>query len=73
MSLANDSKNVQSQNFQTLKSPRLDSKGSIPAAYEAMASRYDSPIPTWFLAPIDCLIIPALYKNSPVTLPDLHS
>jgi hypothetical protein len=24
-----------------------------------MVGRYDSPIPTWFLAPIDCLKIPA--------------
>ncbi len=28
------------------------------------AGRYDNPIPTWFLAPIDYLKIPALYAQS---------
>ncbi len=41
--------------FKLLKSPRIDSKKSIPPA-----GRYDNPIPTRFLAPIDCLKIPAL-------------
>jgi len=26
----------------------------------SLAGRYNNPIPTWFLAPIDCLKIPAL-------------
>jgi hypothetical protein len=43
--------------FKRLWSPGIDSKGSIPPAY--VAGRYN-PIPTRFLAPIDCLKIPAL-------------
>ncbi len=30
------------------------------SARYSLASRYDNPIPSWFLAPIDCLKIPAL-------------
>ncbi len=33
----------------------------------SLAGRYDNPIPTWFLAPIDCLKIPALLL-SPYTI-----
>ena len=40
---------------------------SIPRNYSAslcsLANRYDNPIPTRFLAPIDCLKIPALLYN----------
>ncbi len=37
---------------------------SILPAYVAMAGRYDKPIPTRFLAPIDCSkIMRALMKN----------
>jgi hypothetical protein len=43
-----------------LSCPRIDSKESIPLAYVvAWRSRYDNPIPTRFLAPIDWLEIPA--------------
>ncbi len=31
------------------------------ASLSGLADRYDNPIPTWFLAPIDFLKIPALY------------
>ncbi len=30
----------------------------------SLAARYDNPIPTRFLAPIDCLKIPALVLNA---------
>jgi hypothetical protein len=45
-----------------LKSPRIDSKESLPPVYGmygSLAGRYDNPIPTRFLAPTDCLKIPA--------------
>jgi hypothetical protein len=35
---------------------------SIPPAYVAWVGRYNNPIPTRFLASIDCLKIPALYE-----------
>jgi hypothetical protein len=47
--------------FRLLRS--LDSKESIPTAYVAWYGRYGNPIPTWFLAPIDCLKILVLYDN----------
>jgi hypothetical protein len=37
--------------FKFLRSPGIDSKKSI----STLAGRYDDPIPTRFLAPIDCL------------------
>jgi hypothetical protein len=33
------------------------------ASLSSLAGRYDNPIPTRFLAPIDCLKIPALYSS----------
>jgi hypothetical protein len=42
-----------------LRSPRIDSKESIPPAY-GLAGRYDNPIPSRFLVLIDCLKIPSL-------------
>ncbi len=41
-----------------LRSPGIDSKELIPPAY-ALAGLYNNPIPTWFLAPLDCSIVPA--------------
>ncbi len=41
--------------FKLLKSPRIDPKEPI----HSLAGRYDNPIPSRFLAPIDCLQIPA--------------
>ncbi len=46
--------------FKYIRNPWIDSKESIPPAYVAC---YDNPIPTRFLAPIDCLKIPALYTK----------
>ena len=47
---------LQSPSFKLLWSPGIESKESIPPAYVAwrVAGRYDNPIPTRFLAPIDC-------------------
>jgi hypothetical protein len=47
------------RNFKRLWSPEIDSKEWIPAAYVALAGRYDNPIPPRILAPIDSLKIPA--------------
>ncbi len=46
--------------FKRLWSPGIESKEWIPPAY---VTRYDNPIPIWFLAPIDCLKIPALSSS----------
>jgi hypothetical protein len=50
----------QSPYFKHLWSPGIDSKEWIPPAYVASRAGYDNPIPTRFLAPVDCLKIPAL-------------
>jgi hypothetical protein len=42
--------------FKRLRSPEIDSKESIPPVF---VGRYDNPIPTRFLATIDCSKIPA--------------
>ncbi len=46
--------------FKLLRGQRVSSKESIPPAYVATAGQYDNPIPTQFLAPIDCSKMPAL-------------
>ncbi len=46
--------------FKLLRSPGIDSNKPIPPAYVTLARRCNNPIPTWFLAPIECLKIPAL-------------
>jgi hypothetical protein len=38
-------------------------QGMNSASLCSLTGRYDNPIPTRFLAPIDCLKIPALYDN----------
>jgi hypothetical protein len=48
-------------------SPRIDSKEPIPPRLYSLAGRYDNPIPTRFLAPIDCLKIPAWISPPPVS------
>ncbi len=54
---------LQSANFQTLKEPKNQYQGTNSAKLFSMAGRYDNPIPTRFLAPIDCLkIVPAKGK-----------
>jgi hypothetical protein len=43
--------------------PRNRFQGINSASLCSLAGRYDNPIPTKFLAPIDCLKIPALVHN----------
>jgi hypothetical protein len=50
----------QSPNFLTFKEPKNRLQGIGSARLCTLAGRYDNPIPTRFLAPIDCLKIPAL-------------
>ncbi len=50
--------------FKPLRSPGIDSKESIPPAYVVWRVRYDNPIPTRFLVPIDCFKIPALFLGT---------
>jgi hypothetical protein len=45
--------------FKHVKSPGIDSKEIDAAGLCSLAGRYDNPILTRFLAPIDCLKIPA--------------
>jgi hypothetical protein len=47
-----------------LRSPRINSKESIPPAYVAWQAGTTNPVPTRFLALIDCFIIPALVDVS---------
>jgi hypothetical protein len=46
--------------------PRNRYHGIDSASLCSLAGRYDNPIPTRFLAPIDCLKIPALYLGLPL-------
>jgi hypothetical protein len=46
--------------FKTFKEPRNRFQGLDPASLCSLAGRQDKPIPTRFLAPIDCYKIPAL-------------
>jgi hypothetical protein len=59
-----------SQNFLTLKEPKNRFQGTNSARLCSLAGRYDNPIPTRFLAPIDCLKIPALNAshNNPLRI-----
>jgi hypothetical protein len=43
--------------FKLLRSPRIE--GINTASIYSLAGQHDKPIPTWFLAPKDCLKIPA--------------
>jgi hypothetical protein len=45
--------------FKTFKEPWNRFQGINSASLYILASGYDNPIHTWFLAPIDCLKIPA--------------
>ncbi len=47
----------QSQYFLTFMEPRNRFQGMNSASLFSLADRYDNPIPTRFLAPIDCLKI----------------
>jgi hypothetical protein len=50
---------VQIPSFQTFKDPKNRFQGINSASLCSLAGRYDIPIPTRFLVPIDCLKIPA--------------
>jgi hypothetical protein len=47
----------------TFKEPRNRFQGINSASLCSLAGRYDKPFPSWFLAPIDCLTIPAQEEN----------
>jgi hypothetical protein len=49
----------QSPYFYTFMEPRNRFQGINSASLCSLAGRYDNPIPTRFLAPIECLKIPA--------------
>jgi hypothetical protein len=52
--------------------PKNRFQGMNSASLCRLAGRYNNPIPTWFLAPIDCLKIPAPYAGGdgiPTRLP----
>ncbi len=46
--------------FLTFKEPKNRLQGISSASLCGLAGQYDNPIPTRFLAPVDCLKIPAL-------------
>ncbi len=46
---------IRVRTFEILRSPGIDS-----ASLCSLVDQYGNPIPTWFLAPIDSLKIPAL-------------
>jgi hypothetical protein len=50
--------------FLTFMEPRNRYQGMNSASLCSLAGRYDNPIPSRFLAPIDCLQIQALYSGS---------
>jgi hypothetical protein len=52
---------VRARIFKLSRSPRIDSKESIPPA-----GPYDKPIPTRFLAPTDCLIFQHRFKDQSI-------
>ncbi len=52
---------VQSPNYKIFKEPRNRFQGINSASICSLAGRYDNPIPTRFLAFINCLKIPSLY------------
>ncbi len=53
---------VHGSNFKNFLEPRNRFQGMNSASLCSLAGRYNNPIPTRFLAPIDCLKIPALVK-----------
>ncbi len=59
--------------FKLLRSPWIKLKGIDFASLCSLAGRYDNPIPTQFLAPIDCYKIPAqsIYDKK-IAFPDLR-
>ncbi len=59
MEARNSCKHTRAQIFKLLRSPGIDSKAWILPANVAWRAGTINPIPTRFLAPIDCLKIPA--------------
>jgi hypothetical protein len=57
-----------SPNFETFKERKNRFQGVKSASLCSLSDRYDNPIPTRFLAPIDCLKIPALITWSEFSL-----
>ncbi len=53
--------------FLTFKKPKNRFQGTNSARLCSLAGRYDNPIPSLFLAPIDCLKIPALARPTPTS------
>ena len=53
----------QSPNFLTFKEPKNRFQGTNSTRLCSLAGRYDNPVPTRFLAPMDSLKIPALIAN----------
>jgi hypothetical protein len=53
----------QSRNFKTFKEPNNRFPGTNSTRLCSLAGQYDNPIPTWFLAPKDCLKIPTLDRQ----------
>ncbi len=53
------------RNFKHLRSPNIVPRDKIPLC--SQAGRYDNPIPTRFLALIDCLKIPAQMSRPEVS------
>ncbi len=54
---------TQSPYFEPFMKPRNQFQGRNSTSLCSLAGRYDNPIPTRCLAPIDCLKIPALYNR----------
>ncbi len=54
-----DGPGERSPNFETFKKPKNRFQGINSARLWSLVGRYDNPIPTRFLAPIDCFKIPA--------------
>jgi hypothetical protein len=52
----------QSPNFETFNESKDRFQGTNSARLCSLTGKYNSPIPTRFLAPVDCLKIPALFS-----------
>jgi hypothetical protein len=53
--------------YLTFKEPKNRFQGTNSATLCILAGQYDNPIPTQFLAPIDCLKIPSQKKTALAT------
>ncbi len=48
----------QSPNFQTFQEPKNRFQGTNSTRLHSLVGQYDNPVPTRFLAPVDCIKIP---------------